>query len=151
MAQSLSKIYVHLVFHKKYSSVAILEKDLPKLFAYIDGIIVNNKGFVIQIGGIPNHVHILCSLPRTITVAKFVEDIKRCSSKWIKTLSPYYSDFAWQGGYSIFSVNASHYSRVKEYIINQKEHHRNQSFEEEYIALLKAYNIEYDEDYLLID
>ena len=76
MAQSLSKIYVHLVFHKKYSSVAILEKDLPKLFAYIDGIIVNNKGFVIQIGGIPNHVHILCSLPRTITVAKFVEDIK---------------------------------------------------------------------------
>ena len=117
MAQSLSKIYVHLVFHTKYSSVTILEKDLPKLFAYIDGIIVNNKAMVIQIGGIHNHLHILCTLPRTISTASFVEDIKKCSSKWIKTLDPYYSNFAWQGGYGIFSVSASQITKVKNYII----------------------------------
>lgn len=120
MAQSLSQIYVHIVFHIKYSSVPILEADLPKLFAYIDGIIVNNKAMVIQIGGIHNHLHILCTLPRTKSTADFVEDIKKCSSKWIKTLNPYYSDFAWQGGYGIFSVSAYQVTKVKNYILIKK-------------------------------
>ena len=151
MSQSLSQIYVHLIFHKKYNSVAILEKDLPKLFAYIDGIIVNNKAIVKQIGGVSNHIHILCTHPRTITTAKLVEEIKRCSSKWLKTLNPYYINFAWQGGYGIFSVSASQVHKVERYIMNQKEHHRKQLFEEEYIEFLKSHNIEYDEDYVLKD
>ncbi len=151
MAQSLSKIYVHLVFHTKYSSVTILEKDLPKLFAYIDGIIVNNKAMVIQIGGIHNHLHILCTLPRTISTASFVEDIKKCSSKWIKTLDPYYSNFAWQGGYGIFSVSESQVSKVKNYILNQKQHHKVRTFEDEYVSLLDIHKIEYDKDYFLKD
>ena len=151
MAQSLSKIYVHLIFHTKYSSVTILEKDLPKLFAYIDGIIVNNKAMVIQIGGIHNHLHILCTLPRTISTASFVEDIKKCSSKWIKTLDPYYSNFAWQGGYGIFSVSESQVSKVKNYILNQKQHHKVRTFEDEYVSLLDIHKIEYDKDYFLKD
>lgn len=151
MAQSLSKIYVHLVFHIKYSSVKILEKDLPKLFAYIDGIIVNNKAMVIQIGGIHNHLHILCTLPRTISTASFVEDIKKCSSKWIKTLDPYYSNFAWQGGYGIFSVSESQVSKVKNYILNQKQHHKVRTFEDEYVSLLDIHKIEYNKDYFLKD
>ena len=151
MSQSLSQIYVHLIFHKKYNSVAILEKDLPKLFAYIDGIIINNKSFVVQIGGVSNHIHILCTHPRTVTTAKLVEEIKRCSSKWLKTLNHYYLNFAWQGGYAIFSVSASQVHKVEKYIMNQKEHHKKQSFEEEYIEFLKEYNIEYDENYLLKD
>lgn len=151
MAQSLSKVYVHLVFHIKYSSVPILETDLPKLFAYIDGIIVNNKALVIQIGGIHNHLHILCTLPRTISIADFVEDIKKCSSKWIKKLNPYYSYFAWQGGYGVFSVSASQVTKVKNYILNQKKHHNVKSFEDEYVFLLETHDIEYNKEYFLKD
>lgn len=151
MSQSLSQIYVHLIFHKKYSSVAILEKDLSKLFAYIDGIIVNNKSLVVKIGGVSDHIHILCTHPRTVTTAKLVEEIKRCSSRWLKTLSPYYIDFAWQGGYAIFSVSASQLDAVERYIMNQQEHHKKKSFEEEYIEFLNAYNIKYDKDYVLKD
>ena len=151
MAQSLAQVYIHLVFHTKYSSVTIREEDLPELFAYIDGIIVNKNAMVIQIGGVPNHIHILCTLPRTISMADFVEDIKKCSSKWIKTIAPYYSQFAWQGGYAVFSVSASVVEKVKAYVQNQKEHHRKKTFQEEYEAFLKAYNIEYNPEYVFRD
>jgi REP element-mobilizing transposase RayT len=151
MAQSLAQVYIHLVFHTKYSSVTIREEDLPALFAYIDGIIVNKNAMVIQIGGVPNHIHILCTLPRTISMADFVEDIKKCSSKWMKTIAPYYSEFAWQGGYAVFSVSASGVEKVKAYVQNQKEHHRKKTFKEEYEAFLKAYNIEYNPEYVFKD
>ena len=151
MPQSLSKIYIHLVFHVKYNPVTILENDLPQLFAYIDGIILNNKGCVIQIGGIPNHIHILCTLPRTISMASFVEEIKKGSSKWIKTINPYYSAFAWQGGYGVFSVSQSNVEKVRKYILNQKHHHQNQTFEDEYISFLDSYQIEYNKDYIFKD
>lgn len=151
MAQSLAQVYIHLVFHTKYNSVTIREEDLPALFAYVDGIIVNKKSMVIQIGGVPNHIHILCTLPRTVSMADFVEDIKKCSSKWIKTLNPYYSQFAWQGGYGIFSVSASAVEKVKRYVMNQKEHHRKKTFREEYEAFLQAYNIEYNPEFVFRD
>ena len=148
MAQSLAQVYIHLVFHTKYNSVTIREEDLPALFAYVDGIIVNKKSMVIQIGGVPNHIHILCTLPRTVSMADFVEDIKKSSSKWIKTLNPYYSQFAWQGGYGIFSVSASAVEKVKRYVMNQKEHHRKKTFREEYEAFLQAYNIVYNPEFV---
>lgn len=151
MAQSLAQVYIHLVFHIKYTSVTICEEDLPKLFAYIDGIIVNKNAMVLQIGGTTDHLHILCTLPRTLSMSDFVEDIKKNSSKWIKTISPYYSLFAWQGGYGIFSVSASQVDKVKEYVMNQKEHHRKRTFQEEYEAFLKAYNIEYSPEYVFKD
>ncbi len=151
MAQSLAQVYIHLVFHTKYNSVTIREEDLPALFAYVDGIIVNKKSMVIQIGGVPNHIHILCTLPRTVSMADFVEDIKKSSSKWIKTLNPYYSQFAWQGGYGIFSVSASAVEKVKRYVMNQKEHHRKKTFREEYEAFLQAYNIEYNPEFVFRD
>ncbi|MBR5434265.1 MAG: transposase [Bacteroidales bacterium] len=151
MAQSLAQVYIHLVFHTKYNSVTICEEDLPALFAYVDGIIVNKKSMVIQIGGVPNHIHILCTLPRTVSMADFMEDIKKCSSKWIKTLNPYYSQFAWQGGYGIFSVSASAVEKVKRYVMNQKEHHRKKTFREEYEAFLQAYNIEYNPEFVFRD
>ena len=151
MAHSLAQIYIHLIFHVKYSSVTIREEDLPKLFAYINGIIINKKAAVIQIGGIPNHLHILCTLPRTIAMADFVEDIKKCSSKWIKTLNPYYDQFAWQAGYGAFSVSASAVERAKDYVMTQKEHHQKIDFRTEYEQWLKAYNIEYNPDYVFKD
>lgn len=151
MPQSLAQVYIHLVFHTKYNSVTIREEDLPKLFAYIDGIIVNKNAMVIQIGGVPNHLHILCTLPRILSMADFVEDIKKCSSKWIKTIAPYYFQFAWQGGYGVFSVSASAVDKVKKYIMTQKEHHRKKTFQEEYEAFLRAYNIEYNPEYVFKD
>ena len=151
MAQSLAQVYIHLVFHTKYNSVTIREEDLPALFAYVDGIIVNKKSMVIQIGGVPNHIHILCTLPRTVSMADFVEDIKKSSSKWIKTLNPYYSQFARQGGYGIFSVSASAVEKVKRYVVNQKEHHCKKTFREEYEAFLQAYNIEYNPEFVFRD
>lgn len=151
MAQSLAQVYIHLVFHTKYNSVTIREEDLPALFVYVDGIIVNKKSMVIQIGGVPNHIHILCTLPRTVSMADFVEDIKKSSSKWIKTLNPYYSQFAWQGGYGIFSVSTSAVEKVKRYVVNQKEHHCKKTFREEYEAFLQAYNIEYNPEFVFRD
>lgn len=100
---------------------------------------------------IETKLNILCTHPRTVTTAKLVEEIKRCSSRWLKTLSPYYIDFAWQGGYAIFSVSASQLDAVERYIMNQQEHHKKKSFEEEYIEFLNAYNIKYDKDYVLKD
>ena len=75
MSQSLAKVYLHLVFHVKYTSVVIREEDSPNLYSYIDGIIVNKNAMVLQIGGTSDHVHILCTLPRTISMSDLVEDI----------------------------------------------------------------------------
>lgn len=84
-------------------------------------------------------------------MSDLVEDIKKCSSSWIKTINPYYSQFAWQSGYGIFSVSSSMVESVKMYIVDQKEHHRKRTFQEEYEAFLKAYHIEYNHDYVFRD
>jgi REP element-mobilizing transposase RayT len=105
----------------------------------------------IAIGGVPDHIHILAPLPKSRSVAEFVKIIKSESSKWIKSLDTYYSLFAWQDGYGAFSVSQSILEATKNYILNQEEHHRMHSFEEEYKALLKAYDIQYDEKYLFSD
>ena len=151
MAQSLSQIYIHLVFHTRNDGITLLEEDCPKMFAYLDGIIVNKGAMVIQIGGRPDHIHILCTLPRTISVADFVEDIKKCSSKWIKTQHPRYAKFAWQGGYGVFSVSSSQLQKTKEYVMNQKVHHEKRTFREEYEDFLKLYHIEYHPNYVFKD
>jgi REP element-mobilizing transposase RayT len=88
---------------------------------------------------------------KTETVAHVVEEMKRNSSRWMKTLSPTYQHFAWQGGYAAFSVSQSQVDTVIAYIENQAEHHRKQSFQEEYISFLRLYKVEYDERYVLSD
>lgn len=148
MAHSLSQIYLHIVFHTQYGGVILQEDDCPKMYAYIDGILRNKGSLIVQIDGRPDHIHILCTLPRTITVAGLVDDIKKCSSKWVKTIDSHYSRFAWQGGYGVFSVSASQLEKTKQYIVNQQEHHRTRTFREEYEAFLRLYNVEYDEKYV---
>ena len=148
MAQSLSQIYLQIIFHTQYGGVIIQEDDGPKLYAYIDGILKNRGSLIVQIGGRPDHIHVLCTLPRTITVAELVEDIKKCSSRWVKTIDSRYSRFAWQGGYGVFSVSASPLEKTKQHIVNQQEHHRVRTFREEYEAFLKLYNVEYDAKYV---
>ena len=151
MAQSLSKLYVHIVFHTKHSFNLIRTEDKTRLYPYIGSVIKDRESIPIAINGTKDHVHILCVMSKNINLALLVEEIKRHSSRWIKTLDPYYAKFSWQGGYSGFSVSPSLVKKTKRYIENQEEHHKKMTFEEELIIFLKEYEIEYDERYLFSD
>jgi len=151
MSQSLSKLYVHLIFHIKDSLVPIINEDKIDLYAYIGSIIKDNSSIPIIINGTSDHVHILCVISKNIALAKLIEEIKRHSSRWIKTRGSHYKQFAWQGGYAGFSVSQSLHDKTKFYIRNQEQHHKKMTFKEELIAFLKEYGIEYDERYLWTD
>ena len=151
MASTLVKINVHLVFHVKSTGIKMREEDLGRVFSYIGGIIRNIGGAPIQIGGMADHVHILSSLPKTLSLADFVRTIKADSSKWIKTLDDYYQTFAWQEGYGSFSVSPSLLNKTIKYIQGQVEHHKKRTFIEEYKLFLEAYGIDYDERYAFKD
>lgn len=151
MSQSLSKIYLHLIFHIKTTSPTVNEEDIPRLHAYI-GQLVNTTGCsILRVGGTNNHVHALVMMSPTVATAHLVEEMKRNSSRWIKTLSPAYEKFAWQAGYAAFSVSQSVVDKTLEYIANQAEHHKRHSFREEYLEFLRIYKVEYDERYVLSD
>jgi REP-associated tyrosine transposase len=103
---------------------------------------------VLIINGTADHVHILCTLPRSIALAKLLEEVKKSSSKWIKTKGPTFQEFGWQNGYGAFSIGQSGVAQAKRYIAGQKEHHHHQTFQDEFRELLDRYGIEYDERYL---
>jgi putative transposase len=151
MSQSLSKIYVHIILHIKKTSVTIGNDVKNELFAYMGSVIKDNDSIPILINGVEDHVHILCVLSKNITIAKLVEEIKRHSSRWIKTKGERYTSFAWQKGYAGFSVSSSLQEKTKSYIANQEEHHRKMTFKEELIKFLKEYGVEYNEEYLFDD
>ena len=151
MAQSLSKLFVHIIYHIKNTSVKIRTEDKDALYAYIGAIIKDKDSIPILINGVDDHVHVLCVMSKNISLAKLVEEIKGNSSRWIKTLNPYYEKFAWQGGYGGFSVSPTLYEKTKKYIENQEEHHKKMTFREEYLMFLKEYGIEYNEQYLWTD
>lgn len=119
-----------------------------ELFNYIGGVCKNLECNPIKVGGYRNHVHILCLLSKKITQISLLENVKKTSSKWIKTKGLKYQNFYWQNGYGIFSVNPSEIDIASKYIENQLEHHKTKTFQEEYIAFLKKYNVEYDERYI---
>lgn len=148
MAQSLSKLYVHIIFHTKYNRDLIQSEVETELYAYIGGIIKANGSIPIKINGTENHIHILTTMSKNIALAKFVEEIKRNSSRWIKTKGEQYRDFAWQGGYAGYSVSQSVVEKVERYIDNQKEHHKVVLFQDEYVKFLNEYEVDYDENFL---
>jgi len=148
MSQSLSKLYTHIVFHTKHNRDLIKEDVENELYAYFGGILKQNNSVPIAINGIENHIHLLCILSKNIALADLLEELKRNSSRWIKTKGSNYADFAWQGGYGGFSVSQSKVDVVKRYIENQKEQHKTESVKDEYLKFLKEYGIEYNEDYL---
>ena len=151
MSQSLSKLYVHIVFHVKNNRIKMRKQEQSELYAYIGSIIKDNESIPIEINGVEDHIHILCVMSKNIALAKLVEEIKRHSSRWIKTKDKHYDHFAWQGGYGAFSVSQSIHDVTKRYIQNQEEHHKKRTFKEEYLLFLKEYGIEYNEDYLWSD
>lgn len=151
MAQSLCKIYLHIIFHIKTTSPVVKKDHLFRLHQYIGQLVKTTGCYIICVGGTENHVHALVMLNSTENVAHLVEEMKRNSSRWIKTLSPSYRSFSWQRGYAVFSVSQSLVEKTANYIRNQAEHHKKQSFRDEYIQFLKLYNIAYDEHYVLSD
>ena len=151
MANTMVKIDVHLVFHIKSTSVQMHPTDLPRIFEYIGGTLKELGCIPIIVGGVSDHIHILTSIAKTITLSDMMRAIKAGSSKWIKSLSSAYATFAWQDGYGAFSVSPSSLSQTIDYIKRQEQHHQGKSFSDEYKALLEEYQISYDAKYLFND
>lgn len=148
MGQSLVKNYIHIIFSTKLRAPLILESIENELYSYIGGICKQLECYTVKLGGYIDHIHILCMLSKKIPLMKLLEEIKAHSSKWIKTKDDTLKKFYWQNGYGAFSVNPYEVDKVIAYIENQKEHHRKKTFQEEYRAFLKKYNVEFDEKYV---
>jgi putative transposase len=148
MPQSLSKVYVHIVFSTKNRKHLIDEFIEPSLYEYLGGICKGLECYPVRIGGYSNHIHVLCLLSRKVTQMKLVEELKKQSSKWIKTKGITYSHFYWQNGYGFFSVNYTKTDKVIDYIEKQHEHHKQKNFQNEFLAFLKINNIEYDDRFV---
>jgi REP element-mobilizing transposase RayT len=147
MPQSLVKILVHIVFSTKNRMAIITPEIEPGLFGYIHGIVKNHDARLITANGTADHVHLLVSLGRN-DVAELIGDIKRSSSTWIKKQDRRFSQFYWQKGYGVFSIGRSQVAAVSKYIADQKEHHKTQSFQDEFRVLLKKYDVDYDERFV---
>jgi REP element-mobilizing transposase RayT len=148
MPQSLVKIYVHLTFSTKNRQPIIDPKIESELFPYMAKIFRENDSPSLTINGIEDHVHCLFLLSKKIPICDVVEEVKKSSSKWIKTKGVEYKNFYWQHGYGAFSVSQSGIEAVKNYIARQKIHHRKKTFKAEFVELLKKYEIDYDERYV---
>jgi len=121
---------------------------LDRVHAYMGGTVKSIGGHPITIGGTPNHAHLLVTLPATITAAYAVGNIKANLTGWAHKNIPTMSDFAWQGGYGVFSVSRSQIDVVASYIRDQQRHHETMTFEEEFVAMLKKHGLEYDARYV---
>ena len=146
MGQSLAQIYLHLVFSTKLRKPFLSSDNLQsELHAYLAGACRNLDSPSLQVGGVEDHVHILCQLSKTLSVADLVRELKRESSKWLK---PRIANVQWQQGYGAFSVSPSHVDALKDYIRNQQEHHRIETYQDELRRLFRKYGVEFDERYV---
>ncbi len=148
MPQSLSKILLHVVFSTKNRNAWVDHRLQPRLHAYVAGAcrVVGSEAY--RVGGMDDHIHIACSLPRTLTVGKLLEQIKKSSSSWMKKQGNRFQSFSWQAGYGAFSLGQSQLPVLINYIENQHEHHKSRTFKEEFLDFLKLYGVDYNEKYL---
>ena len=139
---------MHVVFSTKDRRLWITGELQERLWPYLGGIARENKMKAIEVGGVADHVHILISLPSPLAIAKAVQLIKGNSSKWIHETFPAMKSFEWQEGYGAFTFAAKDLEPVRGYVLNQEEHHRVKTFQEEYVAILKLGMVEHDDRYL---
>jgi len=146
MSQSLARNAIHLIFSTKNRQPLILPAVRDELFNYLGGILKAINCPPIRVGGVADHVHLLFTLSKTITLAKAVEEVKKESSKWAKgKVNP---KFYWQTGYGAFSVSASQEDAVAAYIDNQEKHHEKRTFQEEFREFLRKHRVEFNEEYV---
>jgi REP element-mobilizing transposase RayT len=148
MGHSYTNLLYHIVFSTKDRQPWFKNDLAPRLHEYLGGTVRSEGGIPLAIDGWDDHVHILAKLRQDIAVSEALKKLKAGSSGWIHREFANYHDFAWQRGYGAFSVSQSQVEKVKEYILNQRTHHRRMSFNEELIALLDAHGIQYDARYL---
>jgi putative transposase len=148
MANTYTQLHIQLVFAVKYRDATIQNEWKERLYQYITAIIQTNKHKLLQINGMPDHVHILIGQRPDQALSSLVQNIKTETSKWIKDQKLCVENFAWQEGYGAFSYSKSHVPDVVRYIQNQEVHHKKQSFLDEYRQFLKAFEIDYNEQYI---
>jgi REP element-mobilizing transposase RayT len=149
MAQSLSQIYVHIIFSTKNRKPFL--QDIPsrqRLHKFLAKTCNTLDSPCLEAGGVEDHVHLLCRLSKSSSVSDLIKELKRSSSVWVKTELAGLDEFYWQSGYGAFSISPSHVEALQRYIINQEKHHRRESFQDEFRRLLRKYNIEFDERYV---
>ena len=148
MSQSLVQIYVHIVFSTKHRKPFLEDNDFRgRTQRYLAGICKNLDCPALMVGGVEDHVHVLCRLGKTIGIAGLVRDLKRDSSKWVKAEQSTLAEFHWQQGYGAFSISPSHVGALREYIADQEEHHHHETFQDEFRRLCKKYGLKIDERY----
>jgi putative transposase len=148
MPQSLTQLYAHLIFSTKNRKPFLDDDIRPRVHAYLATIIRDLDSPYVVVGGVADHVHILFDMGKMHAPVEFVENVKRESSKFVKTLGKQYKEFYWQRGYGVFSVSPTHKSDAEAYVRNQEEHHRTKTFQEEYREFLKRYGVEFNEEYV---
>jgi REP-associated tyrosine transposase len=148
MASTFTQLTYHVVFSTKYRRNTITPDLRDELYKYIGGIIRGQKGVLLEIGGMPDHIHLLIGIPPTIAVADMVRLIKANASKWVNERSDRVDRFEWQTGYAAFTVSHSQGDVVRSYIQNQEKHHADWSFRDEFRELLIRHGIEFEEKYL---
>jgi len=148
MPQSLVQIYVHVVYGTKHRKPFLKDDAFrDQTHRYLAGICRNLKCPALIVGGVEDHVHILCRLGRNIEIADLIRDLKRDSSKWVKSEQPRLAEFHWQQGYGAFSVSPGHIDALKGYIASQQTHHRHETFKDEFRRVCRKYGLEIDERY----
>jgi REP element-mobilizing transposase RayT len=148
MPQSHAKLLVHLVYSTKHRERVLTGDIREELHCYTAGILKKYESPAILVNSVEDHVHILFSQSRNHSLADLVEQVKKGTSKWLKTKGRAFARFHWQNGYGAFSVSQSNVTKVTNYIRSQKEHHKRQSFQDEFRAFLKRHEIEFDERYV---
>ena len=148
MANTYTQLYIHLVFAVKHRNALIKKAWKDDLEKYITGIVQNHKHKLLAIGTMPDHIHIFIGMRPAQSISSLIQNVKTESSKWIKDQKFCMSPFAWQEGYGAFSYSKSHVPDVIRYIQNQGIHHRKVTFLDEYRSFLKAFEIEYQEQYI---
>jgi REP element-mobilizing transposase RayT len=148
MAQTLTRLLVHIVFSTKDRVPLIAPELEPKLFRYLGGICRNLESPLLACGGTADHVHLLVSQSKNIALAPLVMTVKKETSKWLKSQPEGNSRFKWQEGYGGFTIGESGVRTLERYLAGQKEHHRRRTFQDEFLALLAKYKVEYDPRYI---
>lgn len=146
MAQSLANVVIHLIFSTKGRRPIFVKELREDMLSYMAATLNNHGCSTLQINGVDDHVHILFRMTRTLTISQIVEKVKTASTKAIKAKTA--GDFAWQGGYAANSVGIREVEQIRRYIINQEEHHRKVSFQDELRKILQEEGIEFDEVFL---
>lgn len=148
MAGTYTKLVYHIVFSTKNRQPFITEQIEQELYKYIGGIVRGIGGSCLEINGMPDHVHLLALLPPKVAVSDALRDIKANSSKWVHETKSALRQFGWQDGFSAFSVSKSQIEPVRQYIIDQKSHHKKHDFKAELLGLLDKHEVEFDERYI---